>query len=177
MSQLSTVNPRDFLWAIFCFSQAFIRTTWKDFFARGFAAFDFQGLLFNFETSWCAREETSRLISSYLYDSVKGYSSKCQFLNESFYTDYHRMSGIPEFGKFLLVKSRIQQIFAVESRILGFGIWNTAQGIWNLTVDWNPESKFLWQRIRNPRRGIHILDCLGFPYKERIKISPRHRSW
>ena len=28
------------------------------------------------------------------------------------------MSGIPEFGKFLLVKSRIQQMFAVESRIL-----------------------------------------------------------
>ena len=30
----------------------------------------------------------------------------------------------------------------VESGILGFGIWNTAQGIQNPTKDWNPESKF-----------------------------------
>ena len=43
------------------------------------------------------------------------------------------MKEIPESSKFLLL---------VESRILGFEIWNTAQGIWNLTVDWNPaESK------------------------------------
>ena len=39
-------------------------------------------------------------------------------------------SGIPEVGK------------SVESRILGFGIRKTAQGIWNPTNDWNPESKF-----------------------------------
>ena len=39
---------------------------------------------------------------------------------------------IPESGKFFLVKSRI----------LGFGIWNTAQGIRNPTKDWNPEAKF-----------------------------------
>ena len=39
---------------------------------------------------------------------------------------------IPESEKVLLVKSGI----------LGFGIWNTAQGIGNPSKDWNPESKF-----------------------------------
>ena len=38
--------------------------------------------------------------------------------------------------------SVVQQIFAVESGIPGFGIRNTAQGIRNATNDWNPESKF-----------------------------------
>ena len=33
----------------------------------------------------------------------------------------------------------------MESGILGFGIRNTALGIWNPTDDWNPESKFYWQ--------------------------------
>ena len=30
----------------------------------------------------------------------------------------------------------------VESRVLGFKIWNTAQGIRNPTSHWNPEFKF-----------------------------------
>ena len=30
----------------------------------------------------------------------------------------------------------------MESGILGFGIWNTAQEIRNPTNDWNPESTF-----------------------------------
>ena len=38
---------------------------------------------------------------------------------------------IPELVKFLLV----------ESGTLGFGIRNTAQGIWNPANYWNPESK------------------------------------
>ena len=38
---------------------------------------------------------------------------------------------IQELVKFLLV----------ESGTLGFGIWNTAQGIWNPANYWNPESK------------------------------------
>ena len=49
----------------------------------------------------------------------------------------------------------------VESGILGFGIWNVAQGVQNLTKNWNPESQFHRQRkrdpvpgIRNPWRGI-----------------------
>ena len=41
---------------------------------------------------------------------------------------------------------------------LGFVIRNTTQGIRNPTNDWNPKSKFYWQRpktgIRNPRQGI-----------------------
>ena len=36
--------------------------------------------------------------------------------------------------------------FLVKSGILGFGIRNTAQRIWNPTKDWNPESKFYQQR-------------------------------
>ena len=31
--------------------------------------------------------------------------------------------------------------FVVDSGILGFGIWDTAQGIRNPTDDWNPESR------------------------------------
>ena len=37
-----------------------------------------------------------------------------------------------------------------KSAILGFGIWNTAQGIRKLTNYWNAESKCHWQRIQNP---------------------------
>ena len=35
----------------------------------------------------------------------------------------------------------------MESEILDFGIQNTAQGIWNSTNNWTPESKFHWQRL------------------------------
>ena len=41
----------------------------------------------------------------------------------------------------------------MESRILGFGTQNTAQGNRNPTNDWNLESKFPCG-IENPRRGI-----------------------
>ena len=44
----------------------------------------------------------------------------------------------PKVGKFLLVESGIQQIFALETGILGF----RAQGIRNLSNNWNPEFKF-----------------------------------
>jgi len=48
---------------------------------------------------------------------------------------------IPESGKFLLVEPRIQEIYLLaDSEILGFGMRNTNQGIWNLTIDCNPES-------------------------------------
>ena len=43
---------------------------------------------------------------------------------------------IPESRKFL----------PVESGILGFGIRNTAVGIWNPTDNWNPETEFHWKR-------------------------------
>ena len=38
--------------------------------------------------------------------------------------------------------------------ILGFGIGKTAWGIWNPTNNWNPQSKFHRQKIRNPLCGI-----------------------
>ena len=65
------------------------------------------------------------------------------------------------FGKFLLV----------ELGSLGFGIQNTAQGwIWNPTDDWNPQSKFYWQKkntIQYLQSRIHgvefgIQACLWF---------------
>ena len=46
---------------------------------------------------------------------------------------------IPESGKILLL----------ESGIVNSGIRNKAQGIWDLTNDWNPESKFNWQRLES----------------------------
>ena len=61
--------------------------------------------------------------------------------------------GIRNPGTFLLV----------ERWILGFGIRNTAQGIWNPANNWNPESKFHWRRIQNPDPGLN-LDCIGFHY-------------
>ena len=53
----------------------------------------------------------------------------------------------PTPRKFLRMESRICEILLVEWRILVFGIRNTAQGIRNPTYDWNPESKFHWQRL------------------------------
>ena len=55
------------------------------------------------------------------------------------YQDFRPMLGIPESEKFLLV----------ESKILGFGIRNTAQGIRNPTIDWNPESSWTLSSCRN----------------------------
>ena len=45
----------------------------------------------------------------------------------------------PKTGKILLMASGIP----------GFGIRNTAHGIRNPTNDWNPESKFHWQRLES----------------------------
>ena len=72
-------------------------------------------------------------------------------------------------GNFCSSYPDTQQIVAGESWILGFGIRNTAQGIHNSTIDRIPESKFYWQRFRNPRRGIQIQDCLGFLYLGRFR--------
>ena len=76
---------------------------------------------------------------------------------------------IPESGKFLLdVQSGIQQIFLVESKIQVFRIRITAQAIWYPTKDWNLESKFHGQRIRNPVSEFRILEVLGIPYMGRL---------
>ena len=54
----------------------------------------------------------------------------------------------------LCLESRFQEIVLMEYGVLGFGQRNTTQGIRNLTIDWNPESKFHLQRFRNQWRGI-----------------------
>ena len=56
------------------------------------------------------------------------------------------MEGKPDFCEVLL---------SVESGVLGFGIRNTAKGIWNPTNDWTSEStfpevhEFQWQRLES----------------------------
>ena len=60
-------------------------------------------------------------------------------------------------------------VLLVESGILGFGIRNTAQSIWNPTENWNPESNFTFQRLEssiwNPESTMWnaeskaVLDC------------------
>ena len=56
--------------------------------------------------------------------------------------------------------SGMRENFVLESGIFGFNIHNTAQGIRNLTNDWNPQSSSTekyWNpvpRIRNPQGGI-----------------------
>ena len=54
---------------------------------------------------------------------------------------------IPQFVKFLLVESEAGNFFLEDSRILGFGIRNTAQGIQN-------HYKRLESGIQVPQRGI-----------------------
>ena len=63
------------------------------------------------------------------------------------------------------------EMFLVESRILGFGIWNTDQGIWiSLTIviqipsstDKESIIQYLESRIQGVKSGIK--ECLGFPY-------------
>lgn len=71
---------------------------------------------------------------------------------EPHYTPHFKRICIPKCGKCLLVESGIYLVLTVKSRILGFGIPNTAQRIRNPV----PE-------ILNPQHGIlHFLtwrDC------------------
>ena len=53
---------------------------------------------------------------------------------------------ISESGKILLV----------ESGILDFVIRKTAQGIRDPTDDWNPESKFHWQRLESGKLSTEV---------------------
>ena len=48
---------------------------------------------------------------------------------------------VPEIREIFAYGPESWKILLVESGILGFGIWNTAQGIRNPTNDWNSESK------------------------------------
>ena len=56
---------------------------------------------------------------------------------------------IPESGKFLLADTGIGENLLAESGILGFRIRNTAQGVWNPTNDWYPQSKFHWKKLKS----------------------------
>ena len=81
--------------------------------------------------------------------STQSNSSSCNFRDQT-QTESGFCIWIPESEKILLV----------ESRILGFGIRNTAQGIQNSTTDYNPEPKLHWipvPRIQYPGRGIQNL--------------------
>lgn len=68
---------------------------------------------------------------------------------------------ILESGKFLLMESGILEIALVETRILGFGIWNIAQGIWIplSTGFWNQRSTDKKPRIQYLESGIWNLRC------------------
>ena len=61
--------------------------------------------------------------------------------------------------------------FAWGIQFLGFGIWNTIQGIQNPTNDWNPESKFYWQRLEF---SIWNLDGILHPVIPRLNWIPLH---
>ena len=54
----------------------------------------------------------------------------------------------------------LEKFFLLESAIMGFAIWNSAQWIRNIANDWNPEFKFHWQGIRPLESKIQ--DCSGF---------------
>ena len=67
--------------------------------------------------------------------------------------------------------------FLAQSGILGFENWNVefSSGIRKPTTDWYPESKFHWQRIRNPRCGIQNPRLSWIPFhrtKDFCSLSP-----
>ena len=64
-----------------------------------------------------------------------------------------------DYGKYFLVKSGI----------LGFGIRNTAQRIWNPTKDWNPESKFYQQR---PESSTWNLESSAWNPESKTVLDP-----
>ena len=73
---------------------------------------------------------------------------------------------ILESGKFLLVESGILEIALVETRILSFGIWNTAQGIWiepsigfrnQRSTDKISRIQYLESKIQSPRLNLILL--------------------
>ena len=96
-----------------------------------------------------------RHFNSYLVLNISWYQNTeplCPpkiFFSLGRYSPHVRESRIPEYGKILFM----------ESGTLGCGIWN-------LTNDWNPESKFYWQiqesSFLNPESRIQ--DRPGFSY-------------
>lgn len=81
---------------------------------------------------------------------------------------------ILESKTFCLRNPLSARFLLVESGIVGFGIWNTAEGIWNpQTIDIrNPSFMDKESGIQYRKSGIHgvetrIQDSLGFPYTGR----------
>ena len=73
--------------------------------------------------------------------------------------------------KILPCRIRNSWNFASGIQFLGFGIWNTIQGIQSPTNDWNPESKFYWQRLEF---SIWNLDGILHPVIPRLNWIPLH---
>ena len=70
------------------------------------------------------------------------------FRSENRYSPHVRESGFSNMGNFcLLMESGIYEISAC-------GICFTVQAMRNPANDWNPKSKYHWQRIRNPGHRI-----------------------
>ena len=59
----------------------------------------------------------------------------------------------------------IRKVLLVEWGILGFGIWNAAQGIRNPTNDWKPECKFQYLK------STACKYCLTSPHMKRFMFS------
>ena len=92
-----------------------------------------------------------------------------------------------ESNKFLLrnpecwkiYESGIREIFASQSGILGFGIWNTAQGIRNPTNDSNPESASSIDKVfgRNPANFFSALRASFWSKKKGEAGPPGSLPW
>ena len=85
--------------------------------------------------------------------------------------------GYRNTGYFCLWNPESRKILPMESRILGFGIRNTAKGIRNPTNYRNPESKFHWQILEstawNPESKT-VLDSLKWSI---TRVSYHHLLW
>jgi len=98
--------------------------------------------------------------------AVKSHSTILQRLRRQISLDYYT----------ILPATQASEIYALGIEIQGFAIANTAQRSWNLINDWNPESKFHWQRpesstpgIRTLRRGIRRGNRATFLYTSTSK--------
>ena len=83
---------------------------------------------------------------------------------ESFKNSRHvRVSGFRSPWNFCLWNPEYDKFFFMKSGILVFGIWNTDQGIPFPIKDWNPESKFHWQRVESSTWNPESKTVLDYP--------------
>ena len=90
---------------------------------------DLQEGEFTFQGTFCPCRRPSRVSSLYIYISL--HVRKSWFWNP---------------GNLCLWNPESRKKWHLWTGILGFRIQTTAQRIWNPSNDWNPESKFHWQR-------------------------------